>query len=351
METVCAFILNEGYTLLKEPFRGDLKVLYQLFGNWSQEKISLDNFSHQLHLISSISGSLIISSETLVDIEYEGLRVLWKKLSGVSLDVQEERESNPDSGSLLSQLTRELNCCAVSLLEDMYRSLNTDSQLKDLIKDQVKRSTVMKPFVETCEDPSHVSALSSIAYVDQFTKKPAIRFDRLRFNSQIAHCTGRKIHHVPVLQKQTEQRLGDCSYLDTCHKMTQCRYVHYTQLMPLPWYERGDSCLLAEEEEAHNIKVKKCILISDVTCGDPIDMSLRSQLPPQWINCDVRKFDFSVLGKFGAVMADPAWNIHMNVSTFLSKSNSSFPTELVMTQSCCHCQWKHCKMKESLFCG
>lgn len=39
-----------------------------------------------------------------------------------------------------------------------------------------------------------------------------------------------------------------------------------------------------------------------------------AQFPPQWINCDLRRFDYSVLGKFHAIMADPPWDIHMSVS-------------------------------------
>lgn len=34
---------------------------------------------------------------------------------------------------------------------------------------------------------------------------------------------------------------------------------------------------------------------------------------PQWIQCDVRNLDVSVLGKFGVVMADPPWKIEMNL--------------------------------------
>lgn len=39
------------------------------------------------------------------------------------------------------------------------------------------------------------------------------------------------------------------------------------------------------------------------------------QLPPQWINCDLRTFDYSTLGKFHVIMADPPWDIHMSVRT------------------------------------
>ena len=37
------------------------------------------------------------------------------------------------------------------------------------------------------------------------------------------------------------------------------------------------------------------------------------QLPPQWLNCDLRRFDYSTLGKFHVILADPPWDIHMSV--------------------------------------
>lgn len=33
--------------------------------------------------------------------------------------------------------------------------------------------------------------------------------------------------------------------------------------------------------------------------------------PPQWIQCDLRFLDMTVLGKFAVIMADPPWDIHM----------------------------------------
>jgi len=37
-------------------------------------------------------------------------------------------------------------------------------------------------------------------------------------------------------------------------------------------------------------------------------------LPAQWINSDLRYFDFRVLGKFDVLMCDPPWDIHMQVN-------------------------------------
>lgn len=35
--------------------------------------------------------------------------------------------------------------------------------------------------------------------------------------------------------------------------------------------------------------------------------------PPQWIQCDLRYLDMTVLGKFAVIMADPPWDIHMEL--------------------------------------
>ena len=36
-------------------------------------------------------------------------------------------------------------------------------------------------------------------------------------------------------------------------------------------------------------------------------------VPPQWVQCDLRGLDLSVLGKFSVIMADPPWDIHMEL--------------------------------------
>jgi len=35
------------------------------------------------------------------------------------------------------------------------------------------------------------------------------------------------VHFVRALRSHTEPALGDCSYLNTCHRMDSCRYVHW----------------------------------------------------------------------------------------------------------------------------
>ena len=45
----------------------------------------------------------------------------------------------------------------------------------------------------------------------------------------------------------------------------------------------------------------------------PVEVGKYDIAETQWINCDLRYFDFRVLGKFNAVMADPPWDIHMQL--------------------------------------
>jgi len=49
-----------------------------------------------------------------------------------------------------------------------------------------------------------------------------------------------------------------------------------------------------------------------------MDLTTHEGKCAQWINCDLRFFDLTILGKFDVVLADPPWDIHMNV-------NSLFP--------------------------
>ena len=98
----------------------------------------------------------------------------------------------------------------------------------------------------------------------------------------------KKVHFKPIIKPHTEVSLGDCSYLDTCRHMDICKFVHY---------QIEDSDLIPSNR-------KELILSGDNSTG---------VLPSQWINCDIRDFDCSILGKFDVIMADPPWDIHMEL--------------------------------------
>ncbi|EEC05747.1 N6-adenosine-methyltransferase 70 kDa subunit, putative [Ixodes scapularis] len=107
-----------------------------------------------------------------------------------------------------------------------------------------------------------------------------------------APCT--KLHFNKIIQKHTDESLGDCSFLNTCFHMDTCKYVHYqvdssTQTTPVTTTRPSST--------------------SAVVRG----LGPTVLHPPQWIQCDLRYFDMSILGKFSVVMADPPWDIHMEL--------------------------------------
>ena len=86
-----------------------------------------------------------------------------------------------------------------------------------------------------------------------------------------------QIHFKAIVRPHTEVSLGDCSYLDTCHR-SECKYIHYETPKFIPTV----------------VKVKN--------------------VQPAWyLNTDIRRIDFTKLGTFDVVIADPPYDIHMNL--------------------------------------
>lgn len=96
----------------------------------------------------------------------------------------------------------------------------------------------------------------------------------------------KNVHFRPIIESHTDVSLGDCSYLDTCRHMEICKFVHYQ----------------IEDDDLIPSNRKELVLSGDETVLDS-----------QWVNCDIRYFDFSILGKFDVIMADPPWDIHMDL--------------------------------------
>jgi hypothetical protein len=52
---------------------------------------------------------------------------------------------------------------------------------------------------------------------------------------------------------------------------------------------------------------------SSSSSPSPPPLSSSSLRPPEWLRCDIRTVDVSVLGEFSVVMMDPPWRIAMNL--------------------------------------
>jgi mRNA (2'-O-methyladenosine-N6-)-methyltransferase len=67
-----------------------------------------------------------------------------------------------------------------------------------------------------------------------------------------------------------------------------CRYKHYRPTTPSP-------------EEAEQLQEER-------NKRSTFQLVKEKVYPPQWLDCDLRKIDVSVLGKFDVIMADPPWD-------------------------------------------
>ncbi|XP_074023519.1 LOW QUALITY PROTEIN: N(6)-adenosine-methyltransferase catalytic subunit METTL3, partial [Numenius arquata] len=113
----------------------------------------------------------------------------------------------------------------------------------------------------------------------------------------------RKLHFRRIINKHTDESLGDCSFLNTCFHMDTCKYVHY----------EIDACPATPPRTPPHPHPRDRSPTQDLGRGPPADAGADRLFPPQWICCDIRYLDVSILGKFAVVMADPPWDIHMEL--------------------------------------
>ncbi|SCV00804.1 LANO_0F08658g1_1 [Lachancea nothofagi CBS 11611] len=222
----------------------------------------------------------------------------------------------PANASLSDRLLTVLDSSAAEtpnqqILSQLQRVLAVKPASHTLGQERAQKFTPHSSFIHICSNRNHSSVLSSIANVSN-NKIVAIDCNKLQNADQdcpgLLKCAQSKIHFIPNLKPQTDTGLGDCSYLDTCHKLNSCRYVHYLQYVPESLVQLT-SLRTRETNESCDSNKRICLYTRGLCCS----VGSTPTLPAQWIQCDVRRFDFNVLGKFSVVVADPAWNIRMNL--------------------------------------
>lgn len=129
------------------------------------------------------------------------------------------------------------------------------------------------------------------------------------------------IMHSRIINKHTDESLGDCSFLNTCFHMDTCKYVHYEIDSP----PEAESSLLGPQSGSAELGLRAGDGDSNVGKLFPSQvrwdgaesvfagMVIDVFCVLQWICCDIRYLDVSILGKFAVVMADPPWDIHMEL--------------------------------------
>ncbi|SMN18504.1 similar to Saccharomyces cerevisiae YGL192W IME4 Probable mRNA N6-adenosine methyltransferase required for entry into meiosis [Maudiozyma saulgeensis] len=368
-----AFIIENHRDIQEEPISGHIRDLFAVFydAHGIVGTYKYDQFYNLLTYISDLApGCLtfendIIKGQTITDINTYILKLLYKQIgknsqnfttishisSKNSTNVREsddidgstivnedisymEKNGDDDLENLsygndpndpkddLSRLYSLINFEAAEktltyenaqlpryLMKRLNEILDTVPMSFQLGKERARLTETVIPYIPVCQSPEHSMILAQVAYISnnkitslQWSKLPTLEKD----SPELIQCLKSHMHYVPNIKPQTDLSLGDCSYLDTCHKLNSCRYLHYLQYVP-------ESLITQVIKDTERINETQSRHIPLYTHGSCSSVAVKEILPPQWIRCDVRKFDFSILGKFSVVVADPAWNIHMNL--------------------------------------
>ncbi|WFD30391.1 mRNA (2'-O-methyladenosine-N(6)-)-methyltransferase [Malassezia sp. CBS 17886] len=143
---------------------------------------------------------------------------------------------------------------------------------------------------------------------DRYLKRPTAK------SRILADVVCRFVVHVRAHREfhSTDNRFRPfCPYLNACHRKSVCKFLHFTidATEPhAPFQCTSAAPCSAALEDAHVAPVLEPARQLH-RCG--LGRWLRSprdgvqQRPAQWIDCDVRTFDFATLGKFDVIVADP----------------------------------------------
>ncbi|WCJ26609.1 N6-adenosine-methyltransferase catalytic subunit [Euphorbia peplus] len=194
--------------------------------------------------------------------------------SNVQLSMQKPRTEEDDMKDLEALLNKK------SFME--IQKSKTGEELLDLIHRPTAKETAVAAKFKT----KGGSQLKE--YCTALTKE-----DCRRQSGSFIACE--KVHFRRIIAPHTDVSQGDCSFLDTCRHMKTCKYVHY-ELDPIP---DVPPMMLGPAKPYKPMRAEYC---SEVELGEP-----------QFINCDIRNFKMEILGQFGVIMADPPWDIHMEL--------------------------------------
>uniref|UniRef100_A0A8C9SKV3 mRNA m(6)A methyltransferase n=1 Tax=Scleropages formosus TaxID=113540 RepID=A0A8C9SKV3_SCLFO len=221
-----------------------------------------------------------------------------KRASGSSPSIQTSSSpSTPSSISLAAKKGR-MSKGQTSHLDMEIEFLLNQQSTKEQQSKKVSREILELLNMSSAKEQSIVEKFRSRGraqvqeFCDHGTKEECVRS-----GDTPQPCT--KLHFRRIINKHTDESLGDCSFLNTCFHMDTCKYVHYEIDCP-PEVETGP---LGPQAGATELGLHS---------GDA-DSNVGKLFPSQWICCDIRYLDVSILGKFAVVMADPPWDIHMEL--------------------------------------
>uniref|UniRef100_A0A8D2DDH0 mRNA m(6)A methyltransferase n=1 Tax=Sciurus vulgaris TaxID=55149 RepID=A0A8D2DDH0_SCIVU len=176
-----------------------------------------------------------------------------------------------------------------------HAASDVDLEIESLLNQQSTKEQQSKK--GQSGDPRTIKYYNSRAQVQEFCDY-GTKEECMKASDTDRPCS--KLHFRRIINKHTDESLGDCSFLNTCFYMDTCKYVHY----------EIDACVDPEGPGSKDHRPSQELALTQSVGGDS---SADRLFPPPWICCDICYLDVSMLGKFAVVMADPPWDIHMEL--------------------------------------
>ncbi|XP_034532115.1 N6-adenosine-methyltransferase subunit METTL3 [Notolabrus celidotus] len=187
------------------------------------------------------------------------------------------------------------------------QSSHMDMEIESLLNQQSTKEQQSKKVSREILELLNASTAKEQSIVEKFRSRGRAQVQEFCDHGTKEECTRSgdtpqpctKLHFRRIINKHTDESLGDCSFLNTCFHMDTCKYVHYEIDSP----PEAEGSLMGPQAGATELTLCD---------GDP-DSNVGKLFPSQWICCDIRYLDVAILGKFAVVMADPPWDIHMEL--------------------------------------
>ncbi|XP_078048023.1 methyltransferase like 3 isoform X2 [Augochlora pura] len=288
-----------------------------------RKNLNADVSSTDIHkILEKLAAQDIVKIKEVTENEVFGYTVLSVTESQSSYQSQSDDTENPESAETSAS---ELNDYGPAEKQSKLDKKNTED-IMSLISMPTIREKENKKVGEQILDLLSKQTSKEKSLAERFRSQGGAqvmefcphgtRVDCVKLNGGPGFAEKcKKLHFKKIIQSHTDESLGDCSFLNTCFHMDTCKYVHYEVDGPTTQPKEPN-----DTDNTNNATVNKILTLdskngSNVACPTT-SVSLGSELtlyPPQWIQCDLRYLDMTVLGKFAVIMADPPWDIHMEL--------------------------------------
>lgn len=298
----------------KETLVNDLNTIINHYINIGSNDVSLDAETDNILIIQSIVDVKILLERVVMK-----HHIPTRKTSTVVDNDNDDYDMNKDRLKFFQLLDNDKDNKSHTL-KGCYNTVNNILSEKTafyhLHRERLKKTAPSHTFVNTCTNDDNFRHSMKILKYFNMKSKDKVKWNKFKdqLSKEEYECFSTNKHFLPILIKNiTDMSLGDCSYLDTCHKFqhnpTSCKYVHYFEYNPV---DVPSLC----PQSAKYIELESEEDPTDPLFTFNLSNYKRSKQRPLGIQCDIRKCDFEIIEKkgFNAVIADPPWSIHTNVS-------------------------------------